>query len=185
MKNASHFYLSANFLRLAHEAATEIVKSGNPVAINTSDSQLSTREYSQTIRWTDHSVGIAALFCFYHGMELVMKGFILEKVAEAKGHKLTELLTKFESYYPDSLLCKELHKNISIIDENTPLPKFLSSNKIGIDSWYEALKYPEMKNGINIEHFPLKYNGKLGVSYWRNIANSCSFINNHVNSLTV
>lgn len=179
---SNYFYLSANFLRLAHESAVEIVNSTNPAFV-TSESPVSNSEFNQAIRWTNHSVGIAALFCFYHGIELIMKCLILAKQSDAKGHCLTRLLNIFQKHYPDSLINPELNKHIKSLDGNSPLLNFLTQNKIGIDNWYEALKYPEMMDKTVIDHFSLKYNGVTGIEYWKSIVTASANIHNHSKTL--
>ena len=54
--------------------------------------------------------------------------------------------------------------------------RFLTSNSIQIDNWYEALKYPESMGKKRFTHFDLKYGGSEELPFWRQIHASSSDI---------
>lgn len=163
----AYWMLAAQFLRLAHESCVEIINSGNKYTL-VSDVPISPLEFSHAVRWSDHAVGAGVLFSYFHGIELILKGFLSAAGIRLKHHRLTELLKKFEEYFPDTDLAKAVHKALPKAGENTPMGRFLDANTIQIDEWYEALKYPESRTGL-IDHFHLKFGGQTTISFWESV----------------
>lgn len=72
---ALHYWrLATQYLDLTEAVSTELVRSGNPWVIVASE--LSDAQYRESTTWSDHRIGVAVLFNFYHGVELVLKGFL-------------------------------------------------------------------------------------------------------------
>lgn len=155
-------------MRLASEGCTEIVKSENSTLV-ISDEPLTPSEYDQRARWSDRTVGTAILFSFFHGIELLLKGFLTAKDVQRAHHRLTELLGDFEQAFPDTELGGIIGSALPKPGTNSPIARFLASNSIQIDSWYEALKYPEATKGQAFSHFELKYGGASTLAFWQEI----------------
>jgi len=179
----SYWTLGAQFLRLAHESCVEIVNGGNKFLV-TGDEPISPSAYSQVVRWSDHSVGTSVLFSFFHGVELTLKGFLVAIGSQPKGHQLTDLLQKFETSFPNTDLGSAIRTALPSAGEDSPMGRFLSSNSIQIDSWYEALKYPESTKGQSFSHFDLKFGGAGALPFWQALHASSSDIHSKAVALS-
>jgi hypothetical protein len=163
-----YWTLGAQFLTLTCVSCSKIVNSGNKFAViiklpphNKCD---------DADEWSDSSVGIPVLFCFFHGIELILKGFLSATGSQKQKphHRLTELLSDFISVHPDTDLAKQI--TVALFPRaSTPIGSFLEHNKITIDDWYEALKYPESKKKQRFSHIDLKYGGHTTISFWNHI----------------
>lgn len=166
----SYLTLGSQFLRLAFGSSRLIVKSGNPYAI-ISDKPISQSEYSQKVLWSDHGVGTAVLFSFFHGIELTLKGFLVAAGQPPNHHSLTDLLKQFEGMFPGTELGEAIKAALPSDSADSPMGRFLASNGIQIDSWYDALKYPEQKKGgKQFNHFDLKFGGSKTLAFWNEIS---------------
>jgi hypothetical protein len=174
----SYLTLSTHFLRLAEGSSSLLVKRRNALSV-VSGSQISPDEYFRKTQWSDHAVGVAILFNFYHGIELVLKGCISFYGNAPKSHSLSVLLEQFEQHAPDAQLALTLAKYIREIEITSPLGQFLSENAISIDSWYESLKYPKSVKGKPFSHTRLKYRGESAVKFWSSIRRGAATIRKH------
>jgi len=183
MQSLGYWTIGAQFLRLVHESCDELINSGNKHVVLT-DSPLPPEEYGELTRWSDHSVGIPVLFNFFHGIELVLKGFLAANGKVPRHHRLTDLLRDFEAYYPNTALGASLDSSIRKIGSDTPFGRFLGANSIQIDSWYESLKYPESNSGQLFTHFDLKYGGVDAVPFWTGIQTASATIRSQAVALS-
>lgn len=167
-KSLGYWTLSLHFLRLAEASCALLAATENPHVV-ISKAPLGSNEYSEATLWSDHSVGIAILFTFFHGIELILKGFISVSDTAPNHHRLTELLTTFEKSQQNTDLAKTISANVRSIDPNSPLGTFMTNNSIQIDKWFEALKYPESTKGQSFSHIDLKYGGLDTVPFWQSI----------------
>lgn len=179
----SYWTMGSQFLRLSHEACSEIAKAGNVHTVVT-DELPKPGEYSHIVRWSDHQLGAAVLFSFFHGIELILKGFLVASGVQKQGHYLTELHVEFNQKYPGTDLGQEVAKALTTTGDGSPLERFLAANSITIDNWYEALKYPESKNGTIYTHFDLKFGGDKTIPFWKNVQKMSANIHNMALSLT-
>lgn len=164
----SYWTLAAQFLRLAHESCVEIINTGNKFVVISHES-ISASEFNQAVRWSDHSVGTGVLFSYFHGIELILKGFLAAIGVKSPHHRLTDLLKDFENHFPDTELGQAISNALPIAGEDSPMGRFLASNSIHIDDWFEALKYPESRKGAAFDHFDLKFGGHSTVPFWTSI----------------
>src|SRR5690625_4407594 len=164
----SYWTLAAQFLRLAHESCVEIINSGNKFMV-TGAKPISQFEFNQAVRWSDHAIGTGVLFSYYHGIELILKGFLVAVDVRAPHHKLTGLLKDFHSRFPGTELGKAISSALPQAGADSPMARFLASNSIQIDDWYEALKYPESKNGATFDHYDLKFGGESTLPFWTSV----------------
>lgn len=163
-----YWNIAVNFLRLVEGSCALLVDSGNQSMVF-SDGPMEPEEYAAATKWSDHSIGLPVLFNFFHGAELLLKGFLVAAGRNVKGHRLTKLLNDFEQSEGDTELGRSLAAVIRHIDSSSPLGLFLTTNNIGIDEWYEALKYPESMEGKPFQHHDLKYGGPETVEFWKNL----------------
>src|SRR5688572_7281331 len=103
----SYFVLAGHFLRLAEAAARRLVETGNTLTV-VAGSEISPEMYARKTRWSDHSVGVAVMFSFYHGVELILKGCLLLDGTSNQSHRLSTLLKKFEEKHAGSELAAVL-----------------------------------------------------------------------------
>lgn len=181
-KSLAFWTLGVQFLNLAREGCGEIEKARNPFVV-ISRSPMSTEQIDQATRWSDTSVGTPLLFNYFHGIELILKGFLAAKGCSVRTHKLSELLTSVEKLYPCSKL-GQLVKSVLENAEESPFKTFLSNNKLSIDSWFEALKYPETTQGVSVSHTDLKYGGKNAATFWSGIKTSCESLRRQAEELS-
>lgn len=162
--------LGMQFLRAAENSCAELVKRDNclTVVLN-QDESFDIEAYEEATGWSDHRIGVPIMFTFFHGLELTLKAFLTQAGMARKSHRLTELLTEFESIYPNTTLAALLRQSIVGIDADTPLGTFLDRNSSTVDSWYQTLKYPETMSGLSVTHTALKYKGSDGAPFWQSI----------------
>ena len=141
-----------------------------------SDNPLAPAEYDNETRWSDHAVGSAVLFNFFHGLELIIKGFLATEEQQASHHRLTLLLDEFDKLFPGAQLGALLHRALPTPKESSPIGHFLQTNNITIDDWFQALKYPISTRGTAYNHVALKYGGGSTASFWGSIGGLASKI---------
>lgn len=182
LKACGYWMLAEQFLRLAESASTEVANHDNPHFV-VSDKPILPTEYVETTRWSDHAIGTPVLFNFLHGIELTLKGFLSATGEPQAGHRLSRLFGAFQSSFAGTGLEATLAKILPAPPGNTPLGGFLSTNGINIDVWYEALRYPESKQGRMYNHLPLKYGESATILFWRDVAKQSAEIRR--NSITL
>lgn len=160
--------MSSHFLRLAENAAGLLVRQKNTLTV-VSSGEITPDQYFRRTRWSDHTVGVAILFNFFHGTELVLKGGIALAAKPPAHHRLSELLTQFEPFATNTALLGTLRQYVRDVEPGSPLGKFLQANSINIDSWYQALKYPTSAQGKRYSHVKLQYDSTNTLSFWRSI----------------
>lgn len=117
---------------------------------------------------------IPLLFNFYHGLELILKGFVIASEGKSAklNHGLTQLYHKFIKNYKNQT---KLNKFFSKYLDKTQMPSllldFLTHNKLSVDRFYESLRYPFDLNLSNeYQHFVLKYQGTNGIQFYRSMS---------------
>jgi hypothetical protein len=165
--------LAYQFFNLTREAINEMVKQGN-YTMNISDPQpdeeQSWKTYEEQTRWNDFNIGVPILFNFYHGLELFMKGLLQELGNEEKmtSHKLTDLESRLKNKtlgIPESMLdILNLH-----LSNRSPFHEFFVTNNLGIDNFYELLKYPESKKGQEFFFWDIRGQEQQGLKKFEEI----------------
>ena len=123
--------------------------------------------------WSVMEHGTPTLFTFFHGAELLLKGFVLAKTGSARmNHGLIASLAQFGSEIGanDNRIGELLAPYISCIPPRSLLGKTLAANSIGIDSWYEFLRYPETKKGATFEHWDLRQESSETRDFWHGLS---------------
>jgi len=162
------------FLNLVEVACGELVQRENAYFVVSSNLDEATRmvNFREQTKWSDVSIGVPLLFNFFHGIELVLKGFNLVKGDKANHHRLTELAAVFEKNYPCSEIGKIINAYIGKLEETSPLGQFFKANGLSADDWYEAFKYPESRKGKSFTHIDLKYGSTRTVEFWKTLGES-------------
>jgi len=161
--------VASKYFNMAMRTATEIAVHGNPSsAVNTRP--LTAEEIQDRSKWSDTDLSVPLLFSFYHGLEVMIKGFLMAEGQPAKGHKLSKLLDKTMVYHPDEPAFQLMSNYINPSDLSSPLKEFFENNEITPDMFYEALKYPETNKGKTISHIQLKYGGSSTVGFYNQLA---------------
>lgn len=171
--------LAFHFLRLAEGASAQSTRRGNPHVVDSSK-PMTPAQYDRATAWSDHAVGIAVLFNFYHGIELVIKGLLALQVQPPTHHRLTELLSCLEQDQVCTSLSATLATLVRDIDSDSPIGQFLNANSIKIDSWYESLKYPKSTNGKTFCHTELEYGSVGTLAFWRTLGSSAKQLRKQV-----
>jgi hypothetical protein len=126
--------------------------------------------YLEDTKWADHNVIIPTLFDLLHGIEVMLKGFLIASgQVLSRTHRLSELLEHFESEFPGHPLGQTARKYI--LRDHLPelLATFCDESGITMDDYYQALKYPESSNGQVYTHRPLKYQGENGLPFFETL----------------
>lgn len=131
------------------------------------------KELDRQTKWSDARLVEPLLFNFYHGLELLLKGFTLYKSAlnPKLDHRLTVLLASFMKEYPGEVdLITTFQKYLSERTMPKMLRDFLKKNESSVDRFYESLRYPFNRDmSQNYEHIVLKYKGRKGLPFYEEI----------------
>lgn len=145
--------------------------------------------YEKT-KWSDHQLGIPVLFNFYHGIELILKGFLANEEDIKPNHKISELLRNAYKNNPEA-------ETFMIIEKYTVTEKMpcilqcffedcISKDYDSpVDIWYQALKYPEglhNKTRYEFKHVSLMFHSSVGSLFYEELANDIEKICNYVHS---
>ncbi len=172
------------YLHMVQAVANETYSQGNKHCI-VSDNHISSEQYMEDTKWSDHNLVIPLLFNFYHGLEVIMKGFLTVKHPNTSffGHELTKLLNDLNKEYGENELYETLGK---YINQDT-LPKiisdFLTNSNLSIDKYYQSLKYSETTDGNQAYHHSLKYRSEEGADFLKNLHDDIEQLRKEVVSL--
>ena len=166
-----YWTIGIQYLHIVESVARETIQQNNKWTV-VADEDISWEKYDSQTKWSDHNLIIPLLFDFYHGVEVLLKGFLIAK-AELKNrnHKLSSLLEGFDKLFPNHNLSTLLSRYIVQAELPEPLASFCSQSSISIDEYYQALKYPESTNGKIYRHSPLKYKSDAGAPFFSNLIN--------------
>jgi hypothetical protein len=177
MGNISRNYESAlsfwkvglQYFMLVENVTQEVEAAGNKLAV-VSDQNLSPQEYVEKTRWSDFRIVIPTLFCFYHGLELLLKGFLmLEPSCNLKAeHRTQRLCSHFIKYYPESKKLGDFFRRYSEVNSLPGFLKdFVQKNSLSINELYEALRYPTDRTFSQLrEYISLQYKGMNGIAFF-------------------
>lgn len=162
--------IGLQYLHLVEAVISETIAQRNAHFI-LSDEEMGWDQYNQKTKWSDFRLVIPVLFDFYHGLETVLKGFlVIAGVPPKIEHRLTGLVAAFEDIFPDSVIVKIANKYIKQDQLPDMLKSFCATSGITIDDYYQALKYPQSVCGNVYNHYPLKYKGPGGVLFYEELA---------------
>jgi hypothetical protein len=158
------------YLNLSRGVCEHIIRNRNRYML-ISAHQLTLKEFERKTKWNDVNMVIPLLFNFYHGLELMLKGFVLfsEGGNVKLDHKITELYRKFHTHYTDQKnLINLFGRYINKSQMPELLYEFLDHNKLSVNRFYESLRYP-FNNSLTKEyqHYTLKYKSNDGIEFYR------------------
>ena len=164
----SFWTASFQYMMLVENAAHEIVAHDNTWVMvrDFSEGPITEQEYADATRWSDHTTIIPLLFNLLHGIELLIKGFLLMDPNEDinKSHDIIDLCSRFYHLFPnETVLNGFFHKYTCEYAMPDILKEFLKDNRIDIRSLYQALRYPSPDFQVMRDYSGLKYKGEEGV----------------------
>lgn len=182
---ASQFWqVGDNYLHLVQAVLDKNNEQGNALGVTKQGSIPDEQELAEGTLWSDFNVAIPLLFNFFHGLEVILKGFRLVKGLDGRrSHKLSDLLSDFKSQYSGEDLIPLFEKYI--VKENLPsiLREFCATSEITIDEYYQALKYPESMKEKQYQHNTLMYKGSKGAAFFGELNNDIGKIRKKTLSL--
>lgn len=161
---------SFQYLMLVENISSEIVAQGNNWIV-ISDKELDESEYEDKTKWSDHSIMIPLLFNLYHGIELLVKGFLIAYDCKDSTHKIQKLCRQFAENYPNE---KELITFLNKYTNDSCIPPilkdFLAANGLEFRDLYQALRYPfDQKFQEEKTYRNLMYKGKDGLQFFHEL----------------
>lgn len=138
------------------------------------DGEITADEYTECTRWSDHTLIIPLLFNLYHGIELLVKGFLL--VAPDQNvkprHSIGRLCRQFCRTYPDET---ELNDFFAKFTDEQRLPallaNFLKDNSLTLNDLYQVVRYPSDQDFQTLRKYvELKYQGEKGLPFFQELA---------------
>lgn len=172
----SFWTASFQYLHLVDNAAHETASSGNLwfMARDFSEGEITEEEYFNDTKWSDHRIIIPLLFNLLHGIELLVKGFILVDPSETidKQHNIGDLCSRFRIKYPDQDTLNNFFERYTT-DDHAPelLQRFRIDNGLSMNGLYQALRYPSPDFASMRIYASLKYKGESGTSFFSNLVN--------------
>jgi hypothetical protein len=164
--------MGEKYWNLSQGVCEHIIRNRNKYML-ISDRNIDWKEYARKTKWNDVNMVIPLLFNVYHGLELMLKGFILfsEGTGAKLDHRITELYRKFLKHYADQKkLIILFGRYIDKSQMPTLLHEFLDHNKLSVNRFYESLRYPFNNNlSKEYQHFVLKYQGPDGIQFYRSL----------------
>ena len=167
----SFWTASFQYLMFAENVARETASQDNVWVMvrDFKEGPIGPEEYAEATRWSDHSVIIPLLFNLLHGIELLVKGFLLVDPAETveKEHNICELCARFKAKYPEETTLNNFfdkYTNESCMPEL--LRRFLADNGLQVDGLYQALRYPSPDFSTMRRYSTLKYQGQKGTPFF-------------------
>jgi hypothetical protein len=173
---SSYITLGYNFLQLTINSIEEMEKQGNHHTILSkghSSEKESWDNYEEKTKWNDNNIALPVLFNFYHGIELIIKGLILEltSLKLQKKHTLTILLSTFEK--SENALEHNLQTVLKEILQYDPNGIF-KRNDTSIDRYHVLLRYPEIEVKYvdqTVNSYMLKSQGVAGLATFTEVKN--------------
>ena len=168
LSRQSFWTASFQYLMLVENAAHEIVAHRNTWVMvkDFENGPITPEEYAAATRWSDHTTIIPLLFNLLHGIELLIKGFILTDPDEdpKKSHDIIDLCSRFFHLFPNEAVLNDFfHKYTCEYAMPDILKRFLRDNRIDIRSMYQSLRYPSPDFQLMRDYSGLKYRGEEGI----------------------
>jgi hypothetical protein len=160
---------------LVENVARETVAQGNTwfMAKDWEDGEITADEYAEGTRWSDHTLIIPLLFNLYHGIELLVKGFLLvapDQMVKPR-HSIGRLCRQFSREYPDETELNDFFAKFTD-DQRLPalLADFLKDNGLTLNDLYQAVRYPSDQDFQTLRKYvELKYQGEEGLPFFQEL----------------
>jgi hypothetical protein len=161
MDNKNNFYLqyftlAEKYLHTSGKIFKQIREGGNSHVL-VFDNDDCGRDYEEQTMWSDFHVLIPALFLFYHGLELMIKGLIKHNSTE---HNIELLFKEIKINYSDRADLINIFEKYIIFEKYSEIwKKYIEANELkDTKGLYFSLRYPtdnSFKNPYN--YLPIKY----------------------------
>lgn len=163
---------SFQFLSLVEITSQGTLSQGNKCFV-IKDLPITEEEFEEETKYSDCNIAIAVLFNLYHGIELLVKGFLLMKGPVKPKHNIRELCMEFKAKYPFE---RELNEFFTKYTDNADLPtclkEFFTENEIEFKDLYEALRYPSNPNFERMKTYSsLAYKGGDSLPFFQELHN--------------
>jgi hypothetical protein len=175
-RSLTFWSLGLKYLHLTKVTAEQIVENRNQMVATwwgKKTPEEEAAELDRQTKWSDSRLVEPLLFNLFHGLELVLKGFILFRQTESRklDHGLTELLSSFRTLYPaERELAAVFGRYVDASAMPALLREFLRANSATVDSYYQLFRYPfNPKFTKEHDHFKLKYKGSRGLPFYRDL----------------
>lgn len=175
MKSIDYFLTGVQYLEAAKVISREIIKHDN-TSIVISKKPINYKELSEKTQYSNERLILPLMFNFYHGLELMIKGFTIMKNCKFNNHDSNSMVSNLYSLYPqDKNLIDIFSKHI--FNPYDFIKTYMSDNNIAtISKFYESLRYPEDKFGSLFDHFTLKHNLNIDTKIFEEIVSDVDTI---------
>lgn len=168
-RSLSYWSMSFYYLNITEVIFEKTIESGNKWVV-IDDFPIDDKTYHEITKFSDFNLMVPALFNLYHGLELLLKGFVLIKkeIEVELNHKIESLFEDFIYLYPEQKeIINAFEKYIIVGKCLEPLKSFFRTNDISPNKYYESLRYPVNKNfTVEYDHYELKYNEEEAIPFF-------------------
>ena len=162
--------ISTEYLHLVKNVVGENIKKGNPWMIS-GDTRIIDGQYEEMTKWSDFNTSSPILFNFYHGLELLLKGFLIlkENYVLEPSHLVEKLFEEFKKNYNEKQgLISVLNKYLTLESMPPFLASCLKDNNIQINNLYEFFRYPFDKQfQKEYDYSRLKHQEEKGLTFFK------------------
>ena len=168
----SFWRVSLQYLSIVENIARETEVQGNTLVLtkDIKDGPITPEEYKEKTMWSDHNVIVPLLFNLYHGIELLVKGFLLiDASTDVKPrHTVQELSRQFAKLFPgEDVLIGFVQKYTEEAHLPNILAEFITDNAMTFKDLYQALRYPTDTDFQKLNRYlKLKYQGENGIRFF-------------------
>lgn len=157
------FKTGQQYIKSAIYLMKAICRSGNQTGAIADTMEEAVKITNRKVELSDLTLLLPALFDYYHGFELYIKGLIyLYSKKIPHQHEINELIENLNKECDNKKLLSLIN---TLYDENEGMiRKYKEKNNISDQSrLYESLRYPIDKSGCKFNYDDLRYNGKDGI----------------------
>ncbi len=161
--------LSIQYLHFVETVIEELLKQGN-LRVVLADRDITLEEYNEATKWSDRNIAEPLFYNLYHGIELLLKGYLIET---QERHNMKNLFDEFKKNIKNRLVIETLQKYIGSNEELIePLKSFFLNNGIDVDEYNHALRYPLTFNRKKtFYHYELKRIENENISFYQELKN--------------
>lgn len=135
-----------------------------------SDSRISVKRYEEETKSSDFNTILPLLFNFYHGIEVVLKGFTHFKSTTYPTHDIDKLVKDYAKIFKEDTLL-DFFKKYTKLDEMPPLLRtfFEKTNKASASKFYTLFRYLENTNRIIVDAAGIMYQGNNSLQFFKDL----------------
>ncbi len=131
----------------------KIAKQYFQLSVNAFQEIKNTKQKKNKSHWDEKLCLLPTLFCFYHAIELLLKGHAIKNGQAIKSkHNILTIYTSNTDYFSKSF--KRILDRYLILEKmSTDLSMFFTGNKINVEKYFELFKFPESITNKTFQHF--------------------------------